>query len=101
MEEVLTLGALLTTLIRDTPNWPRLGIYLRPRAVLCVLMSLAFFGASAQEPARTSTLTEDINGDVQSAPVVIDGDTLFRVRGVFRPFRPRSERRGLQSVFGL
>jgi small-conductance mechanosensitive channel len=69
------------------------GIYLLPRALICLLLSLASLGAAAQERAGISPLAEEARSDIQTAPVIIDGDTLFTVRGVSAfPAEKRAQR---------
>ena len=59
------------------PNNPTSPLSLAAALVLVVSASLF-----AQESARTSQANKDVDGDVQTAEVVIDGETLFSVRGV-------------------
>lgn len=50
--------------------------------VLCLVLTLANAGAAAQEAnSRLESTPEDATIDIQTAPVKLDGKTLFDVRG--------------------
>ena len=48
----------------------------------CAALSLAFVNAAAQEPGTAVPAPQEVVTEVQTAPVVVDGITLFYVRGV-------------------
>jgi small-conductance mechanosensitive channel len=53
--------------------------------LLCAILILAFSSASGQQPTAsvpTELTPEDVGGVVETAPVTVDGMTLFSVRGV-------------------
>jgi small-conductance mechanosensitive channel len=63
---------------------PNLKIYFLPCAVLCLLLSLGYVNAAAQQPGLTNTSQSDdeITSEIPTAPVVVDANRLFSVRGI-------------------